>query len=208
MLAGHLEDFNGKIYLVGGYNMAFVDSGQPDTWEFDPVAGTFTNKTDFPKLAGGYASGIINGHLYVAGGRDANSVSLSTVWDYDLAADTWTQKNDMPGTQNNVRGSAVALDSLFVFGGGNPFIANESSATKAAAGSTKAAFPSKAELKAAAKGGRKIQLPFTSDSTNVYLPATDEWRTSADMNSLRSFPFGAAIGTTSMPPAAMMVRSQ
>jgi N-acetylneuraminic acid mutarotase len=62
MASGYSPD-NGKIYLVGGYNTAFVDSGQPDTWEYDPVADTYTNKTDIPELTGGYASGIINGHL-------------------------------------------------------------------------------------------------------------------------------------------------
>ena len=152
MASGYSPD-NGKIYLVGGYNTAFVDSGQPDTWEYDPVADTYTNKTDFPELAGGYASGIINAHLYVAGGRDANNVSLSTVFDYDIAADTWTQKNDMPGTQNNVRGSAVALDSLFVFGGGNPFIIPGSPASK-----SKAAFPVK-ELKSCSGGEGWPQSP-------------------------------------------------
>jgi N-acetylneuraminic acid mutarotase len=191
MASGYSTD-NGKIYLVGGYNTSTVDSGQPDTWEYDPVADTYTNKTDFPELAGGYASGIINAHLYVAGGRDANNVSLSTVFDYDIAADTWTQKNDMPGTQNNVRGSAVALDSLFVFGGGNPFIAPDSPASK-----SKAAFPVK-ELKAAAaaaKVGHKVQLPATANNTNVYVPDTDDWRTSANLNAFRAFPSGAAIGT-------------
>ena len=181
---------NGKIYLVGGYNTKDLGSGQPDTWEYDPVAGTYTNKTDFPELAGGYASGIIDGHLYVAGGRDGNDVSLNAVWDYNIAADTWTQKSNMPGSQNNVRGSAVALDSIFVFGGGNPFIIPDS---------PKAVVPVK-ELKgaaaAAAKAGRKIQVPATSNTTNVYLPATDEWRTSADLNASRSFTGGAAIGTS------------
>jgi N-acetylneuraminic acid mutarotase len=191
MASGYSPD-NGKIYLVGGYNTSTVDSGQPDTWEYDPVADTYTNKTDFPELAGGYASGIINAHLYVAGGRDVNNVSLSAVWDYDIAADTWTQKNDMPGTQNNVRGSAVALDSLFVFGGGNPFIAPGSTASK-----SKAAFPVK-ELKAAAaaaKAGHKIQVPATANNTNVYVPDTDDWRTSANLNAFRAFPSGATIGT-------------
>ena len=158
MAYGYHPD-NGKIYLVGGYNTAFDDSAQPDTWEYDPIADTYTNKTDLPELAGGYASGIINGHLYVAGGRNANNFSLNTVWDYDIAADTWTQKNDMPGTHNNVRGSAVALDSLFVFGGGGPFI-----------------------------------IPG-SRATNVYLPVTDEWRTSAYTNAFRAFTSGTVIGT-------------
>jgi len=189
MACGYSPD-NGKIYLVGGYNTSTVDSGQPNTWEYDPVADTYTNKTDFPELAGGYASGIINDHLYVAGGRDVNNVSLSAVFNYDIAADTWTQKNDMPGTQNNVRGSAVAIDSLFVFGGGNPFSIPGSPL------SNSKAFPAK-ELKAAAaaKAGHKIQIPATANNTNVYVPDTDERRTSANMNAFRAFPSGATVGT-------------
>src|SRR5438067_620664 len=62
---------NGKIYLVSGYNTGQVMSAQPDTWEYDPLANTFTSKAPFPHPAGGMASGVINGHLYVAGGRDA-----------------------------------------------------------------------------------------------------------------------------------------
>src|SRR4030095_3509032 len=42
------------------------------------------------------------------------------------------QKANMPGSQPNVRGSAVALDALFAFGSGNPFLASESIATRAA----------------------------------------------------------------------------
>jgi len=186
-MASGYNPTNGKIYLVSGYNTGDVTSGQPDTREYDPVANIFTSRAPFPHPAGGFASGIINGHLYVAGGLDDNETPpLNTVFDYDIAADTWTQKNNMPGCQNNVRGSAVALDSLLVFGGGNPFIAPGSPASKAA-------FPFQ-ELKAAAKVGRKIQLPATGNNTNVYLPATDEWRTSASMNASRSFTSGTAIG--------------
>jgi len=190
-MASGYNPANGKIYLIGGFNTALSDSGQPDTWEYDPVAGTYTNKTDIPELAGGYASGIINGHLYVAGGSDAINVSLNTVWDYDIAADTWTQKSNMPGAQNNVRGSAVALDSLFVFGGGNPFIIPGGSPSK----TVFSVKELKAAAAAAAKAGRKIQLPATSNTTNVYLPATDEWRPSANMNTFRSLTSGAAVGT-------------
>src|SRR5262245_35179882 len=190
-MASGYNPTNGKIYLVSGYNTGDVTSGQPDTWEYDPVDNIFTSRAPFPHPAGGFASGIINGHLYVAGGLDDNETPpLNTVFDYDIAADTWTQKNNMPGCQNNVRGGAVALDSLFVFGGGNPFIASGSPASKAAS-------PVK-ELRdaaAATKAGRKIQIPATSNNTNVYLPATDEWRTSASMNASRSFTSGTAIGT-------------
>jgi hypothetical protein len=67
---------NGKIYLAGGYNTATIDSAQTTTWEFDPVAGTYTQKADMPHALGGAGSGFIDGKLYVAGGRDAENTIL------------------------------------------------------------------------------------------------------------------------------------
>ena len=119
---------NGKIYLVSGYNTGTVDSAQPDTWEYDPVANTFTSRLDFPHPAGGMASGFINGLLYVAGGRDAANLNINLNWAFDPVANTWTARADMPGSNPNVTGSGVALDNLWAFGGGNPF----GPATKAA----------------------------------------------------------------------------
>ena len=65
--------FNGKIYLVGGYYTGNISPAFLQTWEYDPVANTFATKTSIPAANGfgGAASGVINGHLYVAGGRDA-----------------------------------------------------------------------------------------------------------------------------------------
>ena len=50
----------------------------------------------------------------------------------------YTQKANRPGYQPNVPGSAVALNALFAFGGGNPFLAVGSSATKPPSASSKA----------------------------------------------------------------------
>jgi hypothetical protein len=96
-MASGYDPVNGKIYLVSGYNTGDVSSAQPDTWEYDPVADTFTSRADFPHPAGGFASGVINGKLYVAGGRDAANLNINLTWEYDPVADTWTQKIDMPG---------------------------------------------------------------------------------------------------------------
>ena len=41
-MASGYNPANGKIYLAGGYNLATVDGNQTTTWEFDPVAGTYT----------------------------------------------------------------------------------------------------------------------------------------------------------------------
>jgi hypothetical protein len=67
--------YNGKIYLVGGYSTGNVSPAFLQTWEYNPVANTFTTKTSIPATVGfgGAGSGVINGHLYVVGGRDANN---------------------------------------------------------------------------------------------------------------------------------------
>src|SRR5438874_4216960 len=122
--------FNGKIYLVGGYSTGNITPAFLQTWEYDPVANTFATKTSIPAAAGfgGAGSGVINGHLYVAGGRDANNVVINTLWDYDIAADTWTARANMP-SGDNVPGSAVIGGKLWIFGGGNPFTGAGSSPT-------------------------------------------------------------------------------
>ncbi len=169
---------NGKIYLVSGYNTGTVDSAQPDTWEYDPVANTFTSKASFPHPAGGMASGVINGHLYVAGGRDAANLVINLNWDYDIAANTWTAKANMPAGNTNVAGSGVAVDNLWAFGGGNPF-------GPGGHGSSKAAF-ARERVK-----GRPV--PDTTNGTVRYDPSTDTWSSAPNMNVQRSFPSGAAI---------------
>jgi hypothetical protein len=61
MMSGY---YNGKIYLVGGYNTGQVTSSQSQVWEYDPVANTFnTTRLNMPSALGGGGSGVINGHL-------------------------------------------------------------------------------------------------------------------------------------------------
>ena len=45
------------------------------------------------------------------------------------------------------------------------------------------------------KQATKSRFLLTANNTNVYVPDTDEWRTSANMNVFRAFTSGAAIGT-------------
>src|SRR5947207_11524547 len=76
-MASGYSPTNGKIYLVSGYNTGQVTSAQPDMWEYDPVANTFTSRAPIPHSTGGAAFGVINGHLYVAGGRDATNTVIN-----------------------------------------------------------------------------------------------------------------------------------
>ncbi len=64
--AGGYSSSTGKIYIISGYNTGFVDSAQPNTWAYDPVANSWTDLTGsapFPHPAGGMAFGGINSKL-------------------------------------------------------------------------------------------------------------------------------------------------
>lgn len=195
-MASGYNSANGKIYLVSGYNTGDVTSAQPNTWEYDPVADAFTERAPIPNAVGGAASGIINGHLYVAGGRDATNTVVNLVWDYDIAADTWTQKTGMPGINNNVPGSAVALSRLWIFGGGNPFGPTKAGSARTEFASTRTAFsgePSATPIAFQVRNG--IRVPNLSSTAFVYDPETDSWSGAPGMNDLRSFTSGTSIGT-------------
>ena len=119
--------FNGKIYLVGGYTTGNVDPSFGQVWEYDPVLNTWnTSRMSMPATLGGPGFGIINGHIYIAGGRNLANTNLNTLYDYDIAANTWTTRANMPSGVN-VPGSAVIAGKLWVFGGGNPFLGSSTS---------------------------------------------------------------------------------
>jgi N-acetylneuraminic acid mutarotase len=167
--------FNGKIYLVGGYSTGQVTPAFSQVWEYDPVANTFdTSRTDMPVALGGAGSGVVNGHLYVAGGRDINITNYNTLYDYDIASDTWTQRANLP-TGVNVPGSAVIGGKLWVFGGGDPF-------------GGPAAMPAK----------KHTQIPDTTNVLQVYDPASDSWTVGPSLLTTVSFPAGTDVGATAV----------
>ena len=102
---------NGKIYVVSGYNTGTVDSAQDTTWEYDPVANSWAVKAPIPHAVGGAGAAIINGHMYVAGGRDGTNTVINLCYDYNIAADSWTTCSNLPFA-NNVPGSGASSGSV------------------------------------------------------------------------------------------------
>src|SRR5580765_3358073 len=136
-MAGGYVPGAAKIYIISGYNTGFIESAQDRTWAYDPVANSWTDLTatvSFPHPAGGFAYGVINNKVYLSGGRDANNDNINLTWEFDPSVPAYAPKANRPGTQSNVPGSAVALNALFAFGGGNPFLAVGSSASTAISG--------------------------------------------------------------------------
>jgi hypothetical protein len=177
--------FNGKIYLVGGCSTNSPDECFGQVWEYDPVLNTWnTSRMSMPITLGGPGFGIINGHMYIAGGRNLVFWALNTLYDYDIAANTWTARANMP-LGVNAPGSAVIAGKLWLFGGGFPF---SGAGTMPTAGN---------------KGGvgawlKRLFSPDTTTALQVYDPGTNAWSIGPHLNQLRWFPAGRNVGDTAV----------
>jgi len=107
---------DGRLYVIGG------EAGNPTPGEsvfqdsvylLDEQAGTWLPRASMPTARSGGGSGVIDGKIYVAGGRPPRGSDLAV---YDPAADQWTVLPDVP-TQRNHLGVAALYGRLYVAGG-------------------------------------------------------------------------------------------
>ena len=81
---------NGKIYVIGGQTS---ESSEPDkagfvntVYEYDPGQDTWTTRAPMPSARSGGAAAVVNGKIYVAGGRPPGGHDFAV---YDPKTDTW-----------------------------------------------------------------------------------------------------------------------
>jgi N-acetylneuraminic acid mutarotase len=108
---------NGKIYLVGGTNPSDPGNSQNDTWEYDVLQNTWLIKLPIPIPLSYAASAIVDGHLYVIGGRTRLPPTLNTVYDYDIAHDFWTLLDAHLPSNVWVPGGTTVHGRVWVVGG-------------------------------------------------------------------------------------------
>jgi N-acetylneuraminic acid mutarotase len=108
---------SGVLYVIGG---EVSQSGLADTgvfldtvYAFDPAAASWTPKASMPTSRSAGSADVINGKIYVAGGRPPHGHDFAV---YDTAADTWQVLPDLPTQRNHLAAAAVG-GRLFVAGG-------------------------------------------------------------------------------------------
>lgn len=128
---GVAESVDGRIFVIGGRVRetpdattftTHVDSDRNEM--FDPEAGTWTTLTPIPTARNSAASAVVDGRIYVIGGRefsladDGSAVqeNLTTVEVYDPSADEWTTVAPLPEARGG-HAAAVHDGSIYVFGG-------------------------------------------------------------------------------------------
>lgn len=127
MTAGRLDlsyvTYDNKIWAIGG-KASGSNASTKTMYYYDPVANTWTQKTDMPDIKVQGVAGVISGKIYAAcgfknpGSPNVNSTVQKT-YEYDPVANTWATKQDSQYVHTVVcSGGSSDGTSLFVFGSG------------------------------------------------------------------------------------------
>jgi N-acetylneuraminic acid mutarotase len=164
---------DGKIYVIGGFD-GVTFSEQSQTWEYDPIANTWsTSRISAPQPMGGSATSIVGQNIYLAGSY-GGSAGTTLNYRYDVSADSWTRMADIPMPVYEAAGAAIGTNT-YVVGGGNPALH-----PRASKHDRITAF---------------IRAPVISfSSTYIYDTVTDTWIAGPQTNVPHAFTGGAAIG--------------
>lgn len=125
------ETVDGKIYVIGGRiggtpgaatYQEHIDTARVDV--FDPDTGEWSKAADAPTARNSAASAVIDGKIYVVGGRHydtqhedgAVNVNLAALEVFDPQRGTWETKAPLPRPSGGIS-AAVVNGKLLVFGG-------------------------------------------------------------------------------------------
>jgi N-acetylneuraminic acid mutarotase len=127
------ENVNGKIYVLGGAttmdnttDTAFNGQGPArvlgTNQMYDPATNTWTNKSPMPTGRNHAFSGVVNGKIYVIGGRIGHgfvttSSNTDVVEEYDPVRDTWGVAKARMLTPRSGGGWATYNGKIYVSGG-------------------------------------------------------------------------------------------
>jgi N-acetylneuraminic acid mutarotase len=102
---GMAAGVNGKIYLIGGQTSDVSELGHVNTvYEFDPAKLEWTAKAPMPTARSSGVAVVLDGKIYVAGGRPPRGSDFAV---YDPATDAWTVLPSLPSQRNHVTGAAI-----------------------------------------------------------------------------------------------------
>jgi hypothetical protein len=113
----HVAAAGGRIYVLGG-EIEGASTGKPEVfvaevWMHDPAAGGWVARSPMPTARGGGGKAVIDGKIYVAGGRPPGGSAFEV---YDPATDKWEKLPDLPTQRNHL--AMVALNGKIVVAGG------------------------------------------------------------------------------------------
>ncbi|HMJ15529.1 MAG TPA: kelch repeat-containing protein, partial [Polyangiaceae bacterium] len=107
-----------KLYVASG-RASGIGGFRPKTWQFDPVARSYTEKAAIPTPRGGTAGAVLGGRLVVFGG-EGNGASASGVFPhieaYSPESNAWQSLPDMLVPRHGF-GAATLAQRIYLPGG-------------------------------------------------------------------------------------------
>lgn len=121
--AHSMAEVGGKLYVVGGVPDATA------LWSYDPASNTWeTGLAPMPTPREHLASAVVDGKLFVIGGRWDGVGNLAALEVYDPVADTWERLPDMPSRRGGLTAGATG-GRIYVGGGEDPWARSGSGCT-------------------------------------------------------------------------------
>ncbi|MGB3975551.1 MAG: carboxypeptidase regulatory-like domain-containing protein [bacterium] len=112
------EYYNGKVYVIGGFNANFIATNAVQI--YDVASDSWSAGATMPSNRGGASGGLINGKIYSLGGSRYGSFAPENVaHEYDIAGDFWTALNIGPildGSGIVLGGGCAYKDKIYVGG--------------------------------------------------------------------------------------------
>lgn len=185
-----------KIYVIGG----LIDSQRVGmVEEYNSETNTWTNCgspapgnacASMPTNRSGASTSIIDGKIYVIGGRSAPTTFLSTVEAYDPITNSWVEKRSMPTKRSGLT-TTVIKNKIYAIGGDWYKDKVEVYHPTTDTWSSKHPMPSPRESATASVAGNKIYLfggynDGYVDTVDEYNPLTDTWQEKSPMPTKRS----------------------
>jgi N-acetylneuraminic acid mutarotase len=183
----------GLIYLISGIQNGHTDGHVPWLDVFDPSTGTWRQLADAPRSRDHFQAGIIDGRIYVAGGRRSSfatgqtfELTVPEVDVYDLATGIWST---LPPSSNiptpRAGASTVVLEERLVVIGG------ESGSQEAAHSEVEALDPATGSWTSLAplQVGRHATQAIVYQGA-VYIAAGSRTRGATEVNSQEVFRVG------------------
>lgn len=112
--AGTIAVYQGKIYLAGGFH-----TGGSVAWfdVYDPATNTWASLPDMPERRDHTSGAVVNGKMYVIGGRTHGTGLRAENDVYDFATNKWTKGLAPLPTMRAGTATAVFGDEVVIIGG-------------------------------------------------------------------------------------------
>jgi N-acetylneuraminic acid mutarotase len=105
---------NGRVYVIGGQTESSGEGSYvDDVYEYDPATTMWTPRAPMPTARSAGAAAVIDGLIYVAGGRPPQGQDFAV---YDPVGNSWEALPPMPTGRNHLAVGAIG-GRIYVAGG-------------------------------------------------------------------------------------------